>query len=161
MDENGRPKLLKHKEYFVPEEEPFQNDREAYKPIVWQCRYGGVEVPDHLWKYEVFGKHKKYSESQAEDMISDDVVMTSFDNWVKEFSLFVKNKGKVEPGKYRAYGYEPPGHFLDEVKLGIRHVGMMIGLPPSDSSPAQQQEQGLNQDKTLHYKRSEGENLRK
>lgn len=47
LDETGRPKLLNdaHKHYFDPEQEPFENDRDSYAPLVWQCRYGGVEVP--------------------------------------------------------------------------------------------------------------------
>lgn len=48
MDETGRPKILQHKNYFDPDDEPFENERDAYAPLVWQCRYGGVEVPDNL-----------------------------------------------------------------------------------------------------------------
>jgi hypothetical protein len=48
MDETGQPKILQHKNYFDPAKEPFENERDAYAPLVWQCRYGGVEVPDHL-----------------------------------------------------------------------------------------------------------------
>jgi hypothetical protein len=50
LDESGRPKLLRHKEYFNPEGEPFDNDRDTYAPLVWQCRYSGIEVPDRLWR---------------------------------------------------------------------------------------------------------------
>ena len=42
--------------------------REAYAPLVWQCRYSGIEVPDALWRYVEFGRGKKYSDNQAEDM---------------------------------------------------------------------------------------------
>src|ERR671910_2409499 len=38
LDEEGRPKILHHKHYFNPDEEPFENDRESYAPLVWQCR---------------------------------------------------------------------------------------------------------------------------
>ncbi len=161
FDESGRPKLLRHKNYFNPDEEPFKNDREAYQPIVWQCRYGGVEVPDYLWRYELFGKNKKYSEAQSEDMVRDKNVMNSFDKWTHDFADFVNRKGKVEPGKFRAFGYTAPKHFWDELKLGLRHFKMMIGKPPENSSPAIQQEEGLNKDETLRYKQSEGEKLRK
>lgn len=42
-----------------------------YAPLVWQCRYGGIEVPDVLWRYVEFGLGKKYSDNQAEDMATD------------------------------------------------------------------------------------------
>src|SRR5256714_3411899 len=70
LDSTGRPKLLNrvHKYYFNPEREPFENDRDSYAPLVWQCRYGGVEVPDGLWRYVEFGKNEAYSDNQAEDL---------------------------------------------------------------------------------------------
>ncbi len=70
LDVEGRPKLLKHmhKHYFDPDNEPFENDRDSYAPLIWQCRYGGIEVPDELWHYVEFGKGEKYSDNQAEDL---------------------------------------------------------------------------------------------
>jgi multimeric flavodoxin WrbA len=44
LDASGRPRILRHPAYFDPEAEPFENDRESHAPLVWQCRYGGVEV---------------------------------------------------------------------------------------------------------------------
>jgi hypothetical protein len=41
LDATGRPKILQHKSYFDPEKEPFENERNAYAPLVWQCRYSG------------------------------------------------------------------------------------------------------------------------
>ena len=160
FNEEGRPKILRHKEYFNPDEEPFENDREAYQTLVWQCRYGGIEVPDHLWKYQLFGKDKKYSDSQAEDMIEDKKVMDSFDTWVNDFASFVKNKGKVEPGKYRAFGYKQPPHLWNEIKTGIRSWKLRFGKAPKNSSPWMQEKYGLNKDVTLHPKKSEGKKLR-
>lgn len=161
LDENGRPKILQHKKYFSPDEEPFENDRLAYQPLVWQCRYGGVEVPDELWQYQLFGKDKKYSETQAEDMAKDGEVMDAFDNWVTAFQQFVQQKGKVQPGKYRAFGYKPPSHVWNEIKNGWRHFRLMMRLPPDGSSPQQQQDEHLNNESfTLNYKKSEGEKLR-
>lgn len=156
LDETGRPEILEHKEYFDPGEEPFANEREAYAPLVWQCRYGGVEVPGYLWKYEVVGKGKKYSDSQSEDMINDKKVMLSFDQWVSDFTNFVIQKGKVKPNKYRAYGYKPPGHLLNEIKLGWKYFRMMIGKPVKNSSPWIQEKYGLNKDATWNPKKGEG-----
>lgn len=160
MDETGRPKLLEHKHYFNPGEEPFEHGRNSYAPLVWQCRYGGVEVPDHLWKYEMFGEGKKYSDNQAEDLAALPDVLSNFDKWVNDFSGFVEAKGKVKPNKYRAYGYKAPGHFWRDVALGWRYFRMMIGVAPKGSSPYKQERLGLAKDATWHPKKGEGKKLR-
>ena len=160
LDDSGRPKILRHKDYFDPEEEPFDNEREAYAPLVWQCRYGGIEVPDHLWQYITSGEGQKYSDNQAEDMAREAGKFAAFDEWTKEFASFVQQKGKVEPGKYRAYDYTPPTHVVADVKLKWRELRMGTGHPPTGSSPAAQQKMNLNDDATLHPGKSEGEKLR-
>ncbi|MBV9957124.1 MAG: NAD(P)H-dependent oxidoreductase [Acidobacteria bacterium] len=160
LDESGRPKILRHKEYFDPDEEPFEEMRETYAPLVWQCRYGGVEVPDELWRYVEFGRGKKYSDNQAEDMATGTDVFRDFDEWTDAFAAFVGEKGKVEPGKYRAYGYEAPGHLWRDLKLKWREIKIGTGHPPPGSSPAKQEELNLNKDETLSPRKSEGEKLR-
>lgn len=152
IDSDGRPKILKHKEYFEPKEEPFENLRDTYRPLVWQCRYGGIEVPDQLWKYEEFGKGGAYSENQAEHI--DEKVYASFDSWVNDFVDHVEKKGKVKPGKYRAYGYTPPGKFVSEIVLKMRGLKIALGKPEPGSSPFIQQTRGLNQDATLRPAKS-------
>jgi NADPH-dependent FMN reductase len=163
LDSEGRPKLLqdRHKHYFNPEQEPFKNDRDSYAPLVWQCRYGGVEVPDELWHYVEFGKDEKYSDNQAEDLSRHDNVFAELDAWTDRFAAFVRQKGKVEPGKYRAFGYKPPGHLLRDVRLAWRDVRMRLGTPRYNSSPAKQQRLDLNKDVTRDPKEGEGEKLRK
>lgn len=160
LDDAGRPRLLRHKHYFNPDEEPFELMRDTYAPLVWQCRYGGVEVPDHLWRYKEFGRGKKYSDNQAEHMETETDVFADFDAWTDAFAEFARAKGKVEPGKYRAYGYEAPGHLLKDLKAKWREVWTGLGYPPEGSSPARQQELDLNRDETLTPKKSEGEKLR-
>ena len=153
--------MLRHKHYFDPEQEPFENDRDAYAPLVWQLRYSGIEVPDALWCYTEFGQGKKYSDNQAEHMAIETEVFREFDNWVAQFAAFVGEKGKVEPGKYRAYDYKAPGHLTKDLKLKWREIKIGLGRPPAGSSPAEQQRLGLNRDETLKPKQSEGEKLRK
>jgi multimeric flavodoxin WrbA len=160
LDEGGRPKLLRHKEYFNPEGEPFDNERDTYAPLVWQCRYSGIEVPDHLWRYLQFGKGKKYSDNQAEDMATETDVFDKFDEWADQFAEFVGAKGKVESGRYRAYGYKAPGHLTEDLKAKWREIRTGLGYPPEGSSPARQEELGLNDDLTLRPKKGEGEKLR-
>jgi hypothetical protein len=150
LDRAGRPKILRHPEYFDPDEEPFDDMRDSYAPLVWQCRYGGVEVPDLLWRYDEFGKGKKYSENQAEDIPV--VTYAKFDDWVSAFGEFVAAKGKVPPGKYRAFGHEAPGHRRADLKLKWRELRMGVGQAPEGSSPRIQDDFGLNDDRTLRPK---------
>jgi len=160
MDAEGRPKILRHPEYFDPSAEPFLEMRHAYAPLVWQCRYGGIEVPDALWRYEEIGKGKKYSDTQAEDMESEPTFLKNFDDWTKHFAHFVRQKGKVEPGQHRAFGHRAPKHKWVDIKLFFRSLLMSIGKAPKGSSPRVQHERGLNQDAALSAKKSEGEKLR-
>lgn len=158
---DGRPKLLKHPSYFNPSDEIFTRDiRETYAPLVWQCRYGGIEVPDKLWKYQTIGKNKKYSETQAEDMVQQDNFMVEFDQWVSHFISIVEEKGRIPPGKYRAAGFEPPSHTIASWKLGWRYFRMMIGRAPKHSSPQKQHARGINKDATWFTKKGEGAKLR-
>ncbi len=161
IDNSGRPKILQHPQFFNPDEEPYENERNAYAPLVWQCRYGGIEVPDNLWRCEITGKDKKYSENQAEDVIAETAFMQAFKSWVNDFENFVRQKGKVKPGKYRAYGSKPPFNPIKELKTGIRSWKLRFGITPEGSSVEKQKELELNKDTTLHPKRSEGEKLRK
>jgi len=108
LDATGRPRILQHTAYFDPSGEPFDDMRQAYAPLVWQCRYGGVEVPDN----------------QAEDLIRNEDVLSVFDCWTDQFAAFVGDKGKVPPGKYRAYGSQPPKHLLRDAQLFWRDIRM-------------------------------------
>ena len=74
---------------------------------------------DHFRQHGTTGKGKKYSDDQAEDMITEDQFMQRFQNRVNEFSI--SQKGKVKPNKYRAYGYKPPKHYWAGIKDGIRY----------------------------------------
>jgi len=157
LDESGRPKVLRHKEWFDPDAEPFENGRDAYAPLVWQCRYGGIEVPDRLWTYEEFGNGRKYSDNQAEDMVRQEDVMRAFDGWTDRFAAHVREKGKVPPGQFRAFGYQAPSHHLDDLKLKWREIRMSAGAPPKGSSPWEQERLGLNRDATFRPGKSEAE----
>jgi hypothetical protein len=159
LDATGRPKALCHPQYFDPGREPFDDMRQTYAPLVWQCRYSGIEVPDALWRYTEFGQGRKYADNQAEDMPGQGV-WAPFDAWTDAFSAFVAAKGQVPPGQHRAYGYGPPGHRWADLKLKWRDLRIGTGHPPKGSSPAAQEEMGLNQDATLRPAKGEGEKLR-
>jgi multimeric flavodoxin WrbA len=162
LDQSGRPKILRHPEYFDPEKEPFEHERDAYAPLVWQCRYGGIEVPDQLWKFHEMGRGRKYSENQAEHLIDDrERTFEVFDEWVDQFSAFVRAKGKVHPGRYRAYGHKAPRHVRADAKLIWRSIRAGVGRPPKGTSMEKQAKLGLNRDQTLRFKRGEGEKLRR
>jgi hypothetical protein len=157
LDASGRPRKLRHPEYFPVDREPFENERNAYAPLVWQCRYSGIEVPEGLWAYCTTGRGVPYSEDQAEDLVRDREFMRAFDAWTDRFAAHVAQKGKVPPGRYRAFGYEPPKHGYADLKLKWRDTRMRLGFPPEGSSPEAQQEMGLNRDVTLRPGRSERE----
>src|SRR5206468_1591890 len=89
LTESGRPKILRHRSYFDPEREPFSNMRDTYAPLVWQCRYSGIEVPDALWRYVEFGRGKKYSDNQAEHLAEQPEVLQEFDAWTAAFAAQV------------------------------------------------------------------------
>jgi hypothetical protein len=93
-------------------------------------------------------------------MATETDVYADFDAWTDGFAGFVGAKGKVEPGKYRAYGYEAPGHLLKDLKAKWREAWTGLGHAPEGSSPAKQHELDLNRDATLTPKKSEGEKLR-
>jgi len=160
LTRSGRPKLLKHRTWFDPEREPFENMRDTYAPLVWQCRYSGIEVPDRLWRYVEFGRGKKYSDNQAEHLLEEPEVLKAFDGWTATFAAHVAKKGKVQPGKYRAYGYRPPQHHRADLETKWRGLRMALGRPTPGSSPQFQQDLGLNRDATIHYKKGEGAKLR-
>ena len=160
LDPEGRPKVLRHAEYFDTDGEPFEDMRDTYAPLVWQCRYSGIEVPDALWRYAEFGRGKKYSENQAEHMMDEPDLLREFDEWTDEFAAHVGGKGKVTPGQYRAYGYRAPSHLRADIKTKWRGLRMALGRPIPGTSPAIQQERGINRDATIHYKKGEGAKLR-
>lgn len=154
---DGRPRILRHPEYFDPGGEPFKDERDAYAPLVWQCRYGGVEVPDPLWTYTQFGEGKPYSRNQAEHMTEEPHVVAAVDAWITRVVEAVERKGKVPPGRYRAFGYEAPSHRAADLKLKWRELRMSAGLPRAGSSPAHQQKERLNRDATFSPERSEAD----
>jgi hypothetical protein len=160
MDPSGRPKKLRHRDWFDPDREPFEDMRQAYAPLVWQSRFSGIEVPDDLWTHALTGVALPYSDNQAEDMIREDEIMSRFDAWTDRFVSFSARKGKVEPGRYRAFGYEAPSHRWADLKLKWREARMKTGLASTGSSPAEQEKLGLNRDTGLSATRSEGEKLR-
>jgi hypothetical protein len=160
IDPSGRPKALREPAYFDPAAEPFADERDAYAPLVWQCRYSGVEVPDGLWQYVAFGEGCKYADNQAEQLAANAPVLAAFDAWCAGFIAHVGRKGKVEPGPYRAFDHSPPSHRLADARLKMRDWRMRLGMPRRGSSPQVQQRLGLNRDVTVHPAQGEGARLR-
>ena len=74
--------------------------------------------------------------------------------------VIVSAKGKVPPGKYRAYGYKAPPHLWNEIKTGLRAFRLRFGKAPANSSAQKQIDLKLNRNTTLHPKKTEGEKLR-
>jgi hypothetical protein len=95
LDEDGRPKILKHKAWFDPASEPFEHERNAYQGLVWQCRYSGIEVPDHLWRHADIGVGRPYADDQAKDLAGEPQALAAFDRWTDDFVVHVEGKGRV------------------------------------------------------------------
>jgi hypothetical protein len=87
-------------------------------------------------------------------------VYPAFDTWVGRFTDAVHAKGRVPPGRYRAFDHRPPSHFVADMKTKWRGIRMALGFPPAGTSPAIQQELGLNRDTRVRYKQGEGDRLR-
>ena len=96
---DGRPGLLRHKQWFDPADEPFADERLAYQPLVWQCRYSGIEVPDALWRHADMGVGRPYADDQAQDMEQEPEALAEFDQWVADFVAHVSAKGPVPDDK--------------------------------------------------------------
>ncbi|HEX7981552.1 MAG TPA: NAD(P)H-dependent oxidoreductase [Gemmatimonadaceae bacterium] len=160
LDDSGAPKILRHRDWFDPSREPFDDMRDSYAPLVWQCRYSGIEVPDELWRYGETGRGKKYSDDQAEHMVDEPEFMRAFDDWTDAFTKHVAAKGRVQPGEYRAFGYRPPSHIWADIRTKWRGLRMLLGVPVAGSSPAIQQQRNLNRERGFAPKKGEGEKLR-
>jgi hypothetical protein len=50
-------------------------------------------------------------------LIREDAIIMAFDAWAARFAEVVAAKGKVDPGPYRRFGYEAPGHRWADLKL--------------------------------------------
>jgi hypothetical protein len=49
----------------IPEAESIQPMNATPTPLVWQCRYGGVVVPDHLWAHCTTASENITAKNQA------------------------------------------------------------------------------------------------
>ncbi len=126
IDDRGRPLILKHKEYFDPEEEAKMGRLTYfYGPIIWQCRYSGIEVPEHLIKEATLGGGNKYSDDQIRHLKENKEVLDNFDNWVNNVKTFVEKKGKVPSSKYPVPLKKPDSAmhpWLRQLQLLVRTV---------------------------------------
>ncbi|MFJ7441475.1 NAD(P)H-dependent oxidoreductase [Methylorubrum thiocyanatum] len=102
LDDENWPRILQHKGWFDPAQEPYQGEeRQAYQGLVWQCRYSGIEVPDELWRHASVGIGQPYADDQSDDMASEEAAMACFDAWTDAFVEHVTRKGVV-PGTTEA-----------------------------------------------------------
>ena len=96
LDADGRPQVLKHKDWFDPKDEPYEDERNAYQSLVWQCRYSGIEAPDSLWTYAEIGVGKLYADTQADSLEDEQSALAAFDEWTHRFARHVESKGIVQ-----------------------------------------------------------------
>jgi len=96
-----------------------------------------------VWPCNCYEKSNKDEPDQAEDLLHETSVLADFDAWSDRFADFVARKGKVQPGRWRAFGYEPPTHRIADWKLKWRELRMKVGRAAEPSSPAEQHRLGL------------------
>jgi hypothetical protein len=107
VDQSGYPKMLQHRQWFDPQQQPFEHERDAYQGLVWQCRFSGIEVPDELWAHTELGVGRIYADDQASDMVNEAHALTDFDRWVERFVAFVLRKGIVRGVTQAERGAQP------------------------------------------------------
>ena len=126
---DGRPLILRHKEYFDPAaEEKINSPAHAYGPVIWQCRYSGIEVPEDLIKGISFGTGGKYNVNQIEQLAENREVLSEFDLWLKKVKIFAENKGKVSPSRYPV----PLGRPDSEMSPFLRQMHLLARLVPGN-----------------------------
>lgn len=96
---DGVPRLIQdeHKKWFNPAKEPFKKEkaRLSYEPLVWQCRYSGIEVPEELWSCATVGEGELYADDQTGKLAESKTALKQFDHWVSAFASHVKAKGPM------------------------------------------------------------------
>ena len=68
--------------------------RDTYAPLVWQCRYSGIEVPDELWRYVEFGPASTTATTRPSTSRSEPDVLREFDDWIDAFARTSPRKAK-------------------------------------------------------------------
>jgi len=124
IGKDGRPAILKHKDYLNPNKESkIASAESAYTPIIFQCRYSGMEVPDHLVKSTFFGHGIKYNKNQIGQLKQNKKIISMFDKWVSDVKKFVSKKGKAPTGKYPVALEKPDSQmntFFRQIQLLFR-----------------------------------------
>jgi hypothetical protein len=79
--EEGYPKNLTHKEIFDPsKEEHFNDPSHAIMPIVFQCRYSGIEVPEQF----ITGLHINEGQPYR---VANELLFKQEEPWQKAFKM--------------------------------------------------------------------------
>ena len=113
----------------IPTQEPFDDERDAYAPLVWQCRYSGIEVPDALWRTATRGDGVRVQRQPGRGHgPRSRPFMAAFDAWTRRVRRLRRaERARSSPGQYRAYGYTAPGHRCADLKLKWRELRMKAG----------------------------------
>jgi hypothetical protein len=162
IDERGYPKALRHREWFDPSREPFDDERDAYAPLVWQCRYSGVEVPDALWTHvHVRAGAASTSDNQAEHLAGRrPTALAAFDACNRPALRRARGrpKGKVRgPRRWRVLPVTARRRAIRYADLMLKWRELQDGasaLPPAGSSPARAAGRSGFKPRTRRYGRS-------
>jgi hypothetical protein len=99
----------------------FDNERNAYESLVWQCRYSAIEVPDALLSHAEIGVGKLYADTQADSLknepvsaqqLTDEQPVVSVESLFRVAELVEELasacKGSVKANKYRRFSASNP-----------------------------------------------------
>ena len=84
-----------HGDVWVGSIRPAASTAFSYQPLVWQCRYSGIEVPEELWSCATIGDGELYANDQAENLSKNRQALAHFDDWVAAFAGHVRAKGPL------------------------------------------------------------------
>ena len=141
MDSRGRPKKLRHKGWFDPEQEPFADMRQAYAPsgmAVPVQRGRGARRPLEP-RLHGHGCRLQRQPSRRHDPGGPvHVRLRRVDGSVHALCSREgqSEKGKVEPGQYRACGYKVPGHRWADSRWTSQAGAACSGPTSSSRAPA-------------------------
>ncbi len=95
LDATGRPRVLRNAEVLDPSQDPYGDTRLTYAPLVLQCRWSGIDVPDDLWRYVAFPRPADPAAPADARIAGAAAALAAFDAWTDRFRDVVAARRRV------------------------------------------------------------------